>query len=72
MAVQIDVFNYVIKTDTAASLTENIRPERITQGKRKSKRQRVRWLMGICKVLTERRLERQSMDSKKWRLGLVI
>ena len=69
MAVQVYIFNYVIKRDTAESLTENIRPERITQGKRKSERQRVRWLMGICNVLTVRGLEQQSMDSKKWRLG---
>jgi hypothetical protein len=72
MAVQIYIFNYVIKIDTAASMTENIRPERITKGKRKSEKQRVTWLMGICKELTERGLERQSMDNKKWRLGLVI
>lgn len=42
MAVQIYIFKYVIKSDTAANLTENIRPERITQGKRKSEGERVR------------------------------
>jgi hypothetical protein len=50
MATQIYFFNYVMKTYTAASSTKNIRPER------KSERQRVRWLMGICKVVTERGL----------------
>jgi len=44
----------------------------MTQGMGKSERQRVRWLMGVYKVLTERGLERQSMVSKKWWLGLVI
>jgi hypothetical protein len=48
MATQI--FNYVKKTYTAASSTENIIPER------KSGRQRVRWLVGICKVVTEKGL----------------